>query len=123
MPTVTVERLSTADPARYPNQDKVPTTVKAQLFGKLVERVAPHLRHFHSDLYHDAQWIEELEEAAHHPHGDTYWFYYAANDCGTAIGTDKALVYYYREAVQLNVTLSREDNGWWQVIIIDDTER
>ena len=118
MPTVTVDKLTTASPDA-PNQ--VPTTVKALLFGKLHELTHSSVDYYQSDYYHDAQAIQRLEEWAHTPSEDTYWFYYAANDCGTAIGTKRDLVYDYRTAVQLNVTLTRGDDGWWVAIIIDDT--
>jgi hypothetical protein len=59
--------------------------MRAKLFGMLVERGAPLVEHYRSDFYRDAQWMME------HVNGPlVFWF--GADECGTAIGTDRTLV-------------------------------
>lgn len=37
--------------------ETIETPVRSMLFGELVRRSAPHLQHYHSDLFHDADWL------------------------------------------------------------------
>jgi len=60
---------------------------KALLFGAMVRRVRIVTERFHSDLYHDAMWIEREVK------GETV-FYWAPRAFGSNIGYDPKLVGY-----------------------------
>lgn len=56
--------------------DAVPSSL---IFGQLAKRAAPVIDRYHSDLYHDALWIEaEI-------HGPDV-FFWGVDECGTAMG-------------------------------------
>lgn len=71
------------------------SAVRATLFGELVKLAAPVIEHYHSDLFHDARWIEE------HVDGAPMSFDFVARPCGTYIGVD---VEAMREALVLKPT-------------------
>lgn len=85
------------------------TSVKALLFGQLMDLAAPFVKHYRSDFYHDAHWL------------DTYFtgaisFYYGVRESGTAIGTSKVLAGHCDRVYE--VTITRDDaRGWWNVTI------
>lgn len=81
-------------------------SVRAALFGVLVELAQPHVKHYQSDLYHDARWIRE------HVSGPLD-FFFAVADTGTEIGTDEALVRQIRP-IAWKVTLTRSGSGKWE---------
>jgi hypothetical protein len=82
--------------------------VKARLFGELVERAEGHLKHYKSDLYHDAHWIRE------HVNGPMA-FWYIVREYGTFIGTDENLL------TELFKNQSRNDpSRMWKVKVTDD---
>ena len=86
--------------------DPFPTNVTAKLFGHLVQEAMPVLQNYHSDLYHDALWLDRNVT------GETT-FYYAVDDMGTSIGQERDLVFSYRKAVQLRVTVTNYDSVWY----------
>jgi len=87
------------------------TSIRANLFGRLVELSAPVIEHYRSDLFHDAQWL-----AKHVDRPMT--FYWAYNDCGTSIGTGRQEVveWSHREHA-FRVTLDRTTRGYAYVTI------
>jgi hypothetical protein len=82
-------------------------SVRAALFGVLVTLAAPHVKHYQSDLYHDARWLRENIDGPKE-------FFYAVADTGTEIGTDETLVRQIRP-IAWHVALTRTDNGRWDV--------
>jgi hypothetical protein len=72
-------------------------SVKALMFGQLADLAWPIVNNYRSDLFHDAMWIEEFA-------GKPCTFYFAADDCGTSIGTDLKLV-----------ALRSPDNNVWKI--------
>jgi hypothetical protein len=64
--------------------DQINNSVRALLFGEMVTRSQP-VKHYPSDLYHDARWI------ATNVNGPMT-FYWAPRTGGTGIGTDRTLV-------------------------------
>lgn len=58
-------------------EGEVNTTVKALFFGELVKLASPHLEHYHSDLWHDAMAVGEINGPAS--------FFYSVNNTGTAL--------------------------------------
>jgi hypothetical protein len=81
-------------------------SVRAALFGVLVKLAQPHVKHYQSDLYHDAIWIKS------HVVGP-YEFFFAVADTGTEIGTDEKLVRQIRP-IAWQVSLTRSANGKWE---------
>ena len=81
--------------------------MRALLFGELVTRSQP-VKHYASDLYHDAGWI------ATNVNGPMT-FYWAPRTWGTDIGTDRTLVGTPDEGkVLYRVELSCQ-RGLWSV--------
>lgn len=83
--------------------------VRQRVFGELVQLATAHLERYHSDLYHDAQWLDRNLNGPME-------FYYGADDSGTAIyeATEDGLRF-----VQLcrknrwKITLTHEDHAWY----------
>jgi hypothetical protein len=63
-------------------QDLSDRPVRAAIFGRLVRLAKGTLEQYHSDLYHDALWINE------HVTGRLAVFFFSYNEGGTTIGTD-----------------------------------
>lgn len=59
-------------------------STRSLVFGELVKIAAPVMVTFHSDLFHDATWLQE------HMTGREFEFYWSVNHSGTSIGTDRA---------------------------------
>lgn len=55
---------------------------RAASFGELVKLAIPHIKHYHSDLFHDAVWLENNMS------GESFAFYWSVSDTGTSIGTE-----------------------------------
>lgn len=51
------------------------------VFGELVKLATPVLGSYHSDLYHDALWLDQ------HATGPVFVFYWSVDRSGTTIGT------------------------------------
>jgi len=83
--------------------------IRAALFGELVKVGHDVVKHYHSDIYHDATWVQEYVDGP-------MTFYYAVRDTGTSIGTDLALVDRIAAAATYRVDLS-ENRGRWTVTI------
>lgn len=64
--------------------------VRQFVFAEMVKLAAPVLTHYHSDLYHDALWLNE------HVNGTRAVFAWSFNGTGTTIGTDETLVFSSR---------------------------
>jgi hypothetical protein len=64
---------------------------RAFIYGELVAMAAPVVKSYWSDLYHDTTWLND-----HVSPTAPATFYFACDDCGTAIGTDRDLVTLYR---------------------------
>jgi len=93
--------------------EELASSIKSLTFGELVKLATPILTRYHSDLWHDAQWLEAYLEV--NIREGTVW-YFAADDSGTAIGTDAS---YIKQ--RLNAPASRmwecrvgmDDNRAW----------
>lgn len=70
----------------------------AQVFGRLLNLGLPLFTHYHSDLYHDALWLQKYLK------GPSIVFYFGIRPAGTSIGTDVELVRgYYAKAYRVTV--------------------
>lgn len=93
----------------YDNQAKGVQDVRPKVFGELVKLATPHLKGFHSDLYHDAIWLQERMT------GDAFTFYYTFNNSGTDIADSAEVLmraYKYKFVVEYKdnkFMLTRED--------------
>jgi hypothetical protein len=83
-------------------------SVRAALFGVLVELAQPHVKYYQSDLYHDAGWVKR------HLIGPLE-FFYAVSDSGTEIGTDEKLVRLIRP-IAWRVSVTRSERGRWEAV-------
>lgn len=91
-------------------EDHLSKRVRAKLFGVLVQLAAPVVEHYHGDLYHDVQWLDD------HVNGPMY-FYYGVRDTGTGIGTDRDLVVNHNtNAWRVDLTVT--PNGRWEAHLI-----
>jgi len=81
------------------------TSVKALLFGKLMDEAVSVIDHYRSDWYHDALWIERNVT------GPTS-FYFGMREFGTSIGHDRTAVMYGND-VTYAVTLSVDGGEWF----------
>ena len=48
------------------------------VFELLVKLATPHVKHYVSDLYHDAEWVRTTT-----PRDQSFWFTYVVRECGT----------------------------------------
>lgn len=55
---------------------------RALLFGELVKLAAPAIKHYQSDLYHDAMWLSRYLKGA------SFAFFWSVDESGTTIGTE-----------------------------------
>lgn len=106
MSTVTYQSVKLA---QWFDEPDIPTTGQARLFGELVKLATPIVEMYHSDLYHDANYIRENVVT----HGD--WFYYCIDDYGTHIGQYEAIL-EHRKTAQYLVTLRHESQVWYATI-------
>ena len=90
--------------------------VRAAVFGILVQLAAPTVRHYHSDLFHDANWLTKhvvLPDSPAWMEGHFLTtFAYGVRDTGTDIGTDIELIKRHNERV-FQVIVSRDEGGLW----------
>jgi len=94
-------------------------SVRAGVFGILVQLATPVLQHFHGDLYHDANWLRQkldVTQADDPEHGRyvAAAFGYGVRDTGTDIGIDMGLIQRHNERVY-QVIVVRHENGRWSV--------
>lgn len=85
------------------------------IFGQLVKLACPVVSHYHSDLYHDAMWLN-----SHIPDGMYRMvFFYGVRSTGTSIGTDHQLVATSNDHVyRITVTNRRMgDYHRWRMFI------
>lgn len=75
----------------------------ARVFGFLAEKAGPVVKHYHSDLYHDAQWLEK------YLFGDSFTFYWAVREYGTHIGTIPFEGSIFAEAIKYKITVEAVD--------------
>lgn len=68
----------------YDNAQATVDPARSLVFGHLVKLAAPVVKHYQSDLYHDAIWLSRYMEGA------TFSFYWSCDESGTAIGTQPA---------------------------------
>lgn len=59
-------------------------SVRALLFGAMLQRAAPVLKHYRSDLYHDALWVDDHIT-------DAMTWTWLVRECGTNLGDDADL--------------------------------
>ena len=92
--------------------DNITSAVKALMFGELVKLAIPVVKHYQSDLFHDALWIEKLTGPAE--------FYFIVRTWGTHIGTDFDIVKAITNGNQndenmkaYKVNLTCEDRTWY----------
>lgn len=81
-----------------------PQTVWAPL-AKLAWEV---LKSYHTDLYHDAAWLQR-----HLSSEDGFTFYFAADDYGTAIGTDRDAVFAHRDDLHVTAKIVQHAHNRW----------
>jgi hypothetical protein len=73
--------------------------VASEVFGHMVQLARPVMVAYHSDLYHDALWLDQNLSGAE------YTFFWSFNDTGTIIGTPgneigrRKYAYLFRVAV------------------------
>ncbi len=84
------------------------TSVKALLFGKLLDLASSTVEHYRSDFFHDACWIEK------HVHGPTV-FFFGFRQWGTSIGTDRQAVAYGND-VAYSIVLTSDRGDWYATI-------
>ena len=94
----------------YKDTEPIPESAKATLFGELVKYSMPLLERFHSDIYHDANWVGSFVT------GETV-FYYSADDSGTMIGEDKDLIFRHRKSLNLQITITNENQVWFATFV------
>jgi hypothetical protein len=87
-------------------------SIRALLFGAMLDRAELIVQHYRSDLFHDALWIEK------HVTGEFSW-YWMLRKHGTHVGTDlsDALAVFGRDDVNIyfKVTLTRDRTTAWCV--------
>lgn len=86
-------------------------SIRAVVFGHMVRLATPIVRHYVSDLYHDATWLTE------HVTGDDARFLFAAREMGTTIGMEPEYVMQFRDgtAKAWEVHFER-DRHWLDVV-------
>ncbi len=83
-------------------------TLRAHVFGALVQLASSIVQCYHSDLYHDAAWLSE------HLTGPMS-FYFGVRTSGTHIGTDHALIGPASDKTY-RIELLRE-GGEWSIVV------
>jgi hypothetical protein len=91
-----------------------PSIVRSNLFGHLVKLAVPQIKSYHSDLYHDAHWIERNVQVAEENETMSFWF--SPREMGTSIGEDRSYVETGSE--HLYYGLIYNHNGDWELLII-----
>lgn len=84
--------------------------VRQRTFGHLVRLALPYIEHYHSDLYHDAKWLEKYLTP-----GEP--FYYGVDAWGTDIGTDRNLVEAFNRENLWKITVENKNGGAWYITI------
>lgn len=90
----------------------------ALLFGAMVPLTDGVVKHYHSDLYHDAHWLAKHVR-------DEMTLYYAVRDTGTSLGDDRDLVAYMGHEHLYRVDLVKETRSYgerWTVAIGIESE-
>lgn len=86
-------------------------SIRALLFGELVKRATP-IESYHSDLFHDALWIDKYVT------GEFTW-YWMVHDSGTHIGTDLAAAVHvygsHSTSVYYRISLTQGRLDFWIV--------
>lgn len=82
-------------------------SVRAALFGVLVELAQSRVKHYQSDLYHDAIWIKANVSG---PTG----FFYGVRESGTDIRPDDVDLVRKYNPHTWRVELTRTDRGKWE---------
>ncbi len=88
------------------------TIARGKVFGELVKLAIGRLNDYHSDLYHDATWLQEYMS------GDRFEFFWSVDATGTTIGTEPIALREY--AFRLTVTCVR---GRIDLTVTGPTER
>lgn len=81
------------------------TSVRAGVFGELVKLAAPVLEHYHSDLFHDAEWLGKYLNGPME-------FYFSVDDSGTCIGIDERVTLYRAKHYHIIVALDERLDKW-----------
>lgn len=87
-----------ADDASHPS-------VCARIFAEMLSLALPTVKHYQSDLYHDALWL-----AKGMPTNEPWWF--GIRESGTSIGTDHRLVSAYNAKTYRMVVHRNERDAW-----------
>lgn len=97
--------------------EEIEDSIRARLFGEMLSR-AGGVRHFQSDLFHDAQFLARLDGPA--------TFYWAVRESGTIISRDKESfeiqAHVLGAAARFRIELSCENGGEWFATFSDLTE-
>ncbi len=79
---------------------------RALLFGELVRRTEGVVKAYHSDLYHDAEWITENIS------GPTV-FFWGIHESGTHLSMEPEATHPYCRSDFWRVEVRQDDRGWW----------
>ncbi len=85
---------------------RVGDSVRAPLFGRLVDLAVPVVESYRSDLFHDAHWLTEQVT-------DACVFYYGVRSTGTSIGTDFDLVSQMNDWVYRLELIVQQGDRWY----------
>ena len=94
----------------HKDSEPMPESAKATLYGHLVQYAMPLLERFHSDLYHDANWVKSFVTT------ETV-FYYSVDNSGTMIGEDKDIIFRHRKGLNLQVSITNENQVWFATFV------
>jgi len=106
----------TIELSKWHSPDTDPEVFLPTLFGKLVELAFPIVKHYHSDLYRDAQWLQHYAEDI--ARGEP--FYYGIREHGTHIGTDSMLKQY--NSFTYKATVQNIDKVWTLTLELIDPD-
>ena len=81
-------------------------SIRATIMGELVKLSAPFVKHYHSDYYHDAIWLQQTIK-------EECLFYFSFDECGTWLSFDPVLGLARRFGYTMRLTC--EDNGKWML--------
>lgn len=85
--------------------DPIRLGVPQRTFGELLKLAFPTVEHYHSDFYHDAQWLEK------HLTGEMT-FFFGFDEYGTAIGCDPYYVQVSRQTVYIIRIAKNKRKAW-----------